>query len=187
MCAKGKRILTSLFVFCMMALVCACGETGTGEEEASDAAKEETMTITSDNLHNGVWDTEITNTAKGKNLSPELTWSPVDGASEYVVYMVDPDGHNWIHWILTGLTKTHIEEGEDLQDNQYVGPYPPSGTHRYIVTVYALAAKPDSYPGNFDAANKDPGIIAKGLDLAGGKNGNILASGSLEGTYTHGD
>lgn len=167
--------------------MCGCGEMGTDDGKTGDAAREESMTVTSDNLHNGVWDTEITNTVKGKNLSPELSWSTVDGAEEYVVYMVDPDGHNWIHWILTGVTKTHLDEGESLPDNQYVGSYPPSGTHRYIVTVYALAERPDSYPGNFDASNSDPNIIEEGLDQAGGKSGNILAVGSLEGKYTHGN
>lgn len=145
------------------------------------------MSVTSENISNGVWDSVITNMANGENMSPELTWSKVDGAEEYVIYMIDPDGGNWIHWVASGITDTHVDAGEEITGSEYIGPYPPSGTHHYIVTVYALKAEPDSLPGKFDASNRDTGIISKGLDKSGGRSGNLISSCSIEGTYTAGE
>jgi len=140
------------------------------------------MRITSENLHDGVWDTVITNTKKGRNVSPELSWDEMDGTGEYTVYMLDPSAGNWMHWRAHGITKTHLDEGADV--GEYIGPYPPSGTHTYIVYVFALKTAADSYPGSFDAGNKGIGDIIAGLDKAGGKSGNLIAQGSLSGTYT---
>lgn len=179
------RIIDNLKYFVMPAmglslLICGCGK-------SENLEVQNTMKISSENLSDGVWDTEITNTAKGRNISPELTWSAVPGAEEYVIYMIDPDGGNWIHWIASGITGTHVDAGEQVDNSQYVGPYPPSGTHHYIVTVYALSSRPDNLPGRFDSSNRNPGIIVENLDTVNGKSGNILASGTLEGTYTAGD
>ena len=140
------------------------------------------MRITSENLHDGVWDTVITNTKKGRNVSPELSWDEMDGTGEYTVYMLDPSAGNWMHWRAHGITKTHLDEGADV--GEYIGPYPPSGTHTYIVYVFALKTAADSYPGSFDAGNKGIGDIIAGLDKAGGKSGNLIAQGSLSGIYT---
>lgn len=142
------------------------------------------MTVTSENINDGVWDEMISNTSSGANVSPELDWSAVDGATEYAVYMIDPDGHNWLHWRVTGFKGTHLKEGETTENSEYIGPYPPSGTHRYIVTVYALKAEPDSIPGKFDSANVSTDNIEKVLDISDGKTGNIIAKGKLEGTYS---
>jgi phosphatidylethanolamine-binding protein (PEBP) family uncharacterized protein len=167
-----------------MLLVIAVFIAGCGNSSGQTEGGSTEMTVTSENLHNGVWDDVITNTSAGENLSPELTWSAVDGAEEYAIYMIDPDGHNWLHWRVTGFTGTHLDEGETPDGSEYVGPYPPSGTHRYIVTVYALKAEPDSIPGNFDSSNSGTSKIEKALDTAGGTTGNIIAKGTLEGTYT---
>lgn len=139
------------------------------------------MKVTSKGLSNGVWNEKITNTSYGENVSPELTWSAVDGAAEYAVYMVDPDGHNWLHWRVTGFQGTHLDEGEMPDGSEYVGPYPPSGTHRYIVTVYALKAKPDSIPGNFDSSNASADKIEKALNISGGKDGEYFGRRGTEG------
>ena len=63
------------------------------------------LTITSENLQNGVWDDSIANTERGKNLSPQLSWEKAENAQAYVIYMIDPDGNNWIHLISGTLTK----------------------------------------------------------------------------------
>ena len=49
------------------------------------------MYVSSSNVADGVWDTKITNTTNGENLSPELSWSSVEGALGYEVYMIDTD------------------------------------------------------------------------------------------------
>ena len=58
----------------------------------------ETFELTSEDLHNGVWDNVISNTLAGENVSPQLSWEPVDDALFYVVYMVDMTANYWIHW-----------------------------------------------------------------------------------------
>lgn len=146
----------------------------------------EEMNITSENLHGGVWDTDIANTKRGRNVSPELTWDAVTGAEEYVIYMLDPSAGNWLHWRAHGITATHLDEGAAIQQSEYVGPYPPSGTHTYTVYVFALKSRADSYPGTFDSRNSGIESIIDTLDKAGGKKGNIIKKGSLSGTYTAG-
>ena len=54
----------------------------------------------------------------------------------------------------------------------YKGPCPPSGTHRYFWKVYALDTDVD--PG--------PGTTAAGLEKA--MRGHVLAYGELMGTYS---
>ncbi|MCR5507308.1 MAG: hypothetical protein K6F34_01340, partial [Lachnospiraceae bacterium] len=41
------------------------------------------MTVNSDDLTNGVWDSSITNTPKGQNQSPQLSFDKVEDASYY--------------------------------------------------------------------------------------------------------
>ena len=62
-------------------------------------------------LANGVWDSVITNTENGSNKSPRLSWEPVEGASSYVVYMVDTSANNWLHWRSENLTVNALEQG----------------------------------------------------------------------------
>ena len=76
------------------------------------------LTITSENLQNGVWDDSIANTERGKNLSPQLSWEKAENAQAYVIYMIDPDGNNWIHLISGTLTKEEVVQGEITQVNK---------------------------------------------------------------------
>lgn len=137
------------------------------------------MNVASENLHHGVWDTRITKTAYGENVSPQLSFDPVPGAQAYAVYMIDPDGRNWLHWKML-TASTDLAEGEG--GSAYVGPYPPSGTHHYHVYVYALDSAPGSLPGELDAPGRDASAVAGQLE----KSCGILAEGELTGTYTHG-
>ena len=96
--------------------------------------------VTSTNLNKGVWDDIISNTSKGSNKSPQLTWSAVDGAGLYVIIMDDPDAMDWMHWKSDNVTETSLDEGW-ASSSDYVGPYPPSGsTHTYEIYVVALKA-----------------------------------------------
>jgi len=88
----------------------------------------------------------------GENYSPPLAWSGApQGAKSFLLTMIDPDGGNWVHWLLVNIpadTKS-LEEAANGPEigipgrngfggNGYGGPCPPSGTHRYIFTLYAL-------------------------------------------------
>jgi cold-shock domain protein len=149
------------------------------------------LTVTSENLQNGVWDDSIANTERGKNLSPQLSWERAENAQAYVIYMIDPDGNNWIHLISGTLTKEEVVQGEITQVNKgtsdtgYIGPYPPAGTHSYEVYVFALKQAKTDYAGKVNAVCDGIDKIAQELDAdAAGASGNIAAYGKLTGTYT---
>lgn len=185
-CGMIPLILAMAVMFILIvAAASGAGNRSTTETGIAEGV-ESKMRITSANLHGGVWDTVITNTKNGRNVSPELTWDSVGNAGEYAIYMLDPSAGNWMHWRAHGITGTHLEEGADIAADEYVGPYPPSGTHTYTIYIFALRAAADSYPGSFDARNSGIESIISGLDVAGGKSGNIIAQGSLSGTYTAG-
>jgi Raf kinase inhibitor-like YbhB/YbcL family protein len=111
----------------------------------------------------------------GENVSPRISWSHVPtGTKSIVITIHDPDaptgGLGWTHWQVANIppSQTSIEKGasgnarvlpigaiETLTDfgaSAYGGPCPPQGeSHRYIVTVSALAVssldvKADSSP-----------------------------------------
>lgn len=146
-----------------------------------------TFTITSEDLHDGVWDSVITNTENGSNVSPQLSWEPVEGAECYVVFMIDTMAANWVHWMSNNVTETELPQGWASAD-EYVGPYPPDGTHTYEIYVVALQQPVEQLNGKLDTRN--PGAIEDivGMDtLPDGTAGNLLGYGHIVGTYTHGD
>ena|GEM_PF-601983 len=139
--------------------------------------------ITSSTLReDGKWLSIITNTQGNK--SPQLSWTPVENAACYVILMLDTSAGNWLHWIVKDRKETELELGAKPKNSQYVGPYPPSGTHNYEISVYALSASPDSYIGTFNDANTVIDLVIKSIDTSNGKRGNIIAKGTISGTYT---
>ena len=146
-----------------------------------------TFKATSTNVKDGVWDDKITNTKHGENISPELSWVAVEGATQYVVIMIDGQ---WLHMDVF-TTETSIAEGaigRGEKGAQYVGPYPPSGTHTYSVFIFAL--KDDFEKANlyFDSGLNSLEKIFKGLDSdKNGNTGNVIAYARLDGNYTHKD
>ena len=92
-------------------------------------------------------------TCDGRNVSPQLSWEDVpDGTKSFALAVTDPDapGGTWTHWLVHGISKElrKIEQGSlpegagevvnDFGKKSYGGPCPPSGTHRYFFTLYAL-------------------------------------------------
>jgi Raf kinase inhibitor-like YbhB/YbcL family protein len=95
-------------------------------------------------------------TCDGKNVSPHLAWENVpDETKSFALSVTDPDapGGTWIHWLLYNIPKNvkeieknrkpagALEIENDFGKKTYGGPCPPSGTHRYVFTVYALDVK----------------------------------------------
>lgn len=143
-----------------------------------------TFVITSKNLNDGVWDDSISNTNDGENKSPDLSWESVDGATNYVAYMIDTSAGNWIHLKVSDINTTSIEEGS-LSSSKYVGPYPPSGTHDYVVYVFAMKSTPIRVRGVLDCSNQSLEKIFASLDVTeSGETGNVISYGVLSGTYT---
>jgi len=97
----------------------------------------------------------------GQNFSPPLSWSGApEGTASYLLTMIDPDGGNWVHWLLVNIPadltsleevingpETGIAGRNSFGANGYGGPCPPSGTHRYVFTLYALDTTLEASPG----------------------------------------
>jgi phosphatidylethanolamine-binding protein (PEBP) family uncharacterized protein len=97
--------------------------------------------------------------------------------------MVDTTATNWLHWKSLGVTETELPAGWASED-AYVGPYPPSGTHEYEIRVFALKEQITEEKSVFDRSNYNFDDLVKVLDEGSGGSGNVLAYGTLTGTYT---
>ena len=90
-------------------------------------------------------------TADGENISPQLQWQDFPNETKsFVLTCIDPDAPSgdFIHWIVYDIPKDIDEIKQagkagkelenDFEEKSYGGPAPPSGTHRYIFTIFAL-------------------------------------------------
>ncbi len=92
-------------------------------------------------------------TCKGVGTSPDLRWSGVPvGATSLALVVSDPDAPRgtFLHWLVhdiaqseSGVAAGAVPAGSQQAANSAGGvgwfpPCPPSGTHRYIFTLYAL-------------------------------------------------
>jgi len=124
---------------------------------------------------------------RGEDVSPALVWRGTPaGTAALLLFVDDPDGRDWVHWTVLDLPGTDgdlprgvtptadpPQQGRnDFRRVGYGGPCPPSGTHHYRFTLYALAA-PLGLPGNPDGAT-----VRKALAGA-----TILARATLGGTF----
>lgn len=129
-------------------------------------------------------------TCDGADVSPALAWGGVPAGSGALVLVVDdPDARDWVHWLVLDLpgsdgslaegvgarAETPAQGRNDFGRRGWGGPCPPSGTHRYVFTLYALAT-PLGLAGEPDGAK-----VRKALDRA-----TVLGRAVLEGTYRRG-
>ena len=97
-------------------------------------------------------------TCDGENISPSLEWKDVpNGTQSFVLIVDDPDAPlgTWNHWIIYNIPNhiTKLEENIQILPNpaklgknswgseNYSGPCPPSGEHRYYFKLFALNAQ----------------------------------------------
>ena len=184
---QRKKVIEVLLAGIMLTGCSSSAKSTEPTAAASEAPAQETaviaeMTVTSDDVIDGVWKDSITSLSKGENKSPELTWTSVPGAEEYAIYMIDISANNWLHWQAYGIKSSSLASGEAIANSQYKGPYPPSGTHTYEIHVYALKGPADAWPGTFDAANESLELMETMLDTANGNTGNIISSAYISGT-----
>ena len=131
-------------------------------------------------------------TCDGEDISPELSWrnAPVQSDS-FVLTMRDPDAPKvggFTHWVLYNIPASvdHLQQnvakrpsipGLGLQGKNdsgklgYMGPCPPSGTHRYFLRIFALDTE----------LRLPPGASHEEVRLA--MEGHILDRAELMGTY----
>lgn len=129
-------------------------------------------------------------TCDGDDISPALQWDNLPtGTTSLALIMDDPDapGGTWVHWVMydmpgesTGLAQGVLagnvpgggtQGSNSWNRNDYGGPCPPTGSHRYFFKLYALDGPLNLGPG----ADKDTLLEAM--------EGHILAQGRLMGTY----
>ncbi len=130
-------------------------------------------------------------TCQGFDVNPPLRISDVPpGTKSLVLIMDDPDAPDpkapkmvWDHWVVWNIDPSTEEIPEDsvppgaMQGrnswgrNDYGGPCPPIGTHRYFFKLYAL-----------DSTLDLPSTATK-ADVEQAMEGHILDEANLIGTY----
>ena len=123
-------------------------------------------------------------TCDGANQQPPVSWSGAPpNAAEFALLMVDSDAGGFVQWLVVGISPDATALANPLPDGAsvglngrgqaaYTGPCPPSGTHHYVITVYALSA-----PLGLGASATADQVRAAAAD-------KTLAMGTLTGTYT---
>lgn len=125
-------------------------------------------------------------TCNGENVNPPLNISEVPSSAKSLAIILDdidaPSG-TWNHWSLWNINPDTKEIAENSaptgsQEGKtsfgkigYGGPCPPSGTHRYVFTLYAL----DKILSLNQGSTKD--------ELNASLNGHIISKSDFIGLY----
>ena len=124
---------------------------------------------------------------KSENINPPLLIENVpEGTKSFALIVDDPDAPsgNWVHWLVWNIpaNNLNIDSGSvppgsvqgfnSSQKNNYDGPCPPSGTHRYFFKLYALDTM----------LNLDKKENKNNLEIT--MKGHILDETSLVGLYS---
>ncbi len=137
----------------MIASACAPVTTPTASPptQVPGSGSSQNFTLTSSAFSEG-GNIPVQFTCSGAGISPPLTWSDAPANTKSFVLIVDdPDapGGTFTHWVAFDIpaTQTEIAQGaksigkggkNGRGQTGYTGPCPPSGTHRYFFTLYAL-------------------------------------------------
>jgi hypothetical protein len=145
--------------------------------------------------HQGEIPARYTCEAKGREISPPLSWTGVPPGTKSLALIVDdPDApdpkapqRTWVHWVLYNLppSASGLPEAVDPKDlpagtregsndwhrTGYGGPCPPIGRHRYFFKLYALDTQ---LP---DLGHADKRRLEQAME------GHVLARAELIGTY----
>jgi Raf kinase inhibitor-like YbhB/YbcL family protein len=123
----------------------------------------------------------------GDDVSPPLEWSDApDDTAAMALIVDDPDARGFVHWVVADMTGSQsggLTEGISSSPDApsqgmngfrkvgWGGPCPPSGTHRYRFTLYAL----DQELGIADTPSAE--------DVRAAMQGHVLGDAELEATY----
>jgi Raf kinase inhibitor-like YbhB/YbcL family protein len=182
----GARTVGTVLLLALAAAGCA-GAGGRGGAAPSAAVTAPmVITVTSPAFPDG-HPIPTRYTCAGANSSPALAWRGVpEGAKAIALVVDDPDAPNgtFVHWVALDLSPTTtgvaahslpagaVQARNSAGHASYTGPCPPSGTHHYRFTVYALRAR----TGLSTGAPTDSALRAV-RRLA-------IAQGRLVGTYS---
>ena len=178
-----KKIFASLILATLLCI--SCGTTQT-ESPATNNLTPSTMQISSPAFDNN-GSIPVKYTCNGEDINPPLVIAEVPEEAQSLVLIVDdPDAPvgNWTHWLMWNIDPSTAEIAENsVSDgavqgtnswgrNDYGGPCPPSGTHRYFFKLYALDTKLDL------ASSADQSDLEKTIE------GHSIASAELMGAYS---
>jgi len=185
---KGSRAgLPAVLALAMTAagLVAGCASSA----DATDQPEETDMpgfVLTSPSFSQG-GAIPVDQSCDGRDVSPAFHWegAPVSARS-FALVVDDPDARGFIHWVaydIAGGTSGDLPAGvgpsgppsqgrNDFGRIGYGGPCPPSGTHHYRFTLYALSA-PLGLTGSPSAA-----------DVRAAASRVLLGQTTLTATYT---
>jgi Raf kinase inhibitor-like YbhB/YbcL family protein len=131
-------------------------------------------------------------TCEGQNISPALFWSDAPKETKsFALILHDPDAprkDGFVHWLVYNIPSNVNQIAENVPHNAsiqglglqgrndsdkvgYMGPCPPSGTHRYFARLYALRAELQLGPN------------ATYAEVIAAMQGKIIEEAELMGTY----
>jgi Raf kinase inhibitor-like YbhB/YbcL family protein len=121
---------------------------------------------------------------RAENVSPPLDWEDApEGTRSFVLSFLDihPVARDYVHWLVADISPqiSSMPEGAAgrpsgwTEIEPYVGPFPPSGTHDYEFTLYALTT---------DGLGLRPGATLKAFRRAAEKSS--LGTATLIGKFT---
>ena len=124
----------------------------------------------------------------GDDVSPPLEWSDAPNKTAALALIVDdPDARGFVHWVVFDMVGSHsggLPEGvsaspdappqgtNDFRRVGWGGPCPPSGTHRYRFTLYAL----DDVLGLAETPTAD--------EVRAAMQNHVVGEAELNATYT---
>ena len=120
-------------------------------------------------------------TCQGEDVNPQLIIEDIpDGTKSLVLIVDDPDAPmgTWVHWVVYDIAPiSQIDEDSipgkqginDFRKQNYGGPCPPSGIHRYFFKIYALD----------EELGLEEGVLKE--DLEDAMQGHILDKAELIG------
>jgi Raf kinase inhibitor-like YbhB/YbcL family protein len=121
---------------------------------------------------------------RAENVSPPLDWEGApEGTRSLALSFVDihPVARDYVHWLVADISPqlSSLPEGSATKPSgwteikPYVGPFPPSGTHDYEFTLYALRT---------DRLGLQPGASLEAFRRAAAQNS--LGTATLIGKFT---
>jgi Raf kinase inhibitor-like YbhB/YbcL family protein len=122
---------------------------------------------------------------KAQNVSPPLEWDDApEGTRSFALALVDidPVARDYVHWLVAEINpqQNSLPEGAGgarssgfVEVEPYIGPFPPSGTHDYEFTLYALST---------ERLGVRPGATLRHFRQAAEQNS--LATATLIGKFT---
>jgi Raf kinase inhibitor-like YbhB/YbcL family protein len=161
---------------------------------SSEGARQMPLKLTSAQFHN-MSPIPKKYTCEGGDVSPPLAWADAPyNTKSFALIVDDPDApdprapkRTWVHWLVYNLPADTSSLGEgltagalplgaaegvnDFRQEDYGGPCPPIGRHRYFFKLYALDERLN-VPDRPDKATLERAM-----------QGHVLEKAELVGTY----